>query len=281
MIHFLTIVLNGMPFIRHHLPVLLQLPFRWHWHIVEGVAEQNHDTAWGKRSGGAIQPWMHANGLSNDGTTEYLDTIGGENLTVYRKPRGQRWDGKLEMVNAPLAGIKEPCLLWEIDADELWTAVQIMDAFDLFEMNPKRQSAFYRCHFFVGPDLVIQNEEVWGNRASQEWKRTWRFHPGDVWGCHEPPRLMRGATDVARIYPFTHEETKCHGLVFQHLGYVLESQLRFKEVYYGYRNAVKSWLRLQSATEFPVKLSEFLPWVTDKAVAVKAQTLNIDPLFVC
>ena len=45
-IHFFTIVLNGQPFIRYHIEVFKQLPFPWHWHIVEGVAELTHDTAW-------------------------------------------------------------------------------------------------------------------------------------------------------------------------------------------------------------------------------------------
>ena len=31
------------------------------------------------------------------------------------------WDGKREMVNEPLFNINEECLLWQIDADELWT----------------------------------------------------------------------------------------------------------------------------------------------------------------
>jgi len=51
---FFTIVLNGEPFIRHHIEVFKQLPFRWHWHIVEGVADLKHDTAWSVAQGGRI-----------------------------------------------------------------------------------------------------------------------------------------------------------------------------------------------------------------------------------
>jgi len=47
-------------------------------------------------------------------------------ITVYRKPRDVFWDGKREMVNAPLANINEECLLWQVDADELWTVEQIL-----------------------------------------------------------------------------------------------------------------------------------------------------------
>ena len=74
-IHFLTIVLNGEPFIRHHIDVLKALRLPWHWHIVEGVAALNHDTAWSCRHGGTIGSEFHNGGLSIDGTTAYLDEL--------------------------------------------------------------------------------------------------------------------------------------------------------------------------------------------------------------
>lgn len=268
-----------MPFIRYHLPVLSKLPIPWHWHIVEGIANLTHDTGWSKPLGGGIQPWMHRQGLSTDGTTQYLDSIQGSQVTIYRKP-GTLWDGKLEMVNAPLVNIKEPSLLWEIDADELWTVAQIQDVSDLFAMNPERQAALYRCLFFVGPDLLLQNREMYGNHSKQEWKRTWRFQPGDKWESHEPPRLMRGDRDVAEIQAFNQDETELHGLVFQHLAYVLPAQLRFKEAYYGYRNALKCWERLQKHDLFPARLADFFPWVKDEATVIHASSLGIKPLTV-
>ena len=107
-VHFFTIVLNGQPFIRHHIEQLRQLPFRWHWHIIEGVAELNDDTAWSRATGGNIPAALHRAGLSMDGTTEYLDVLKQEfpeNITIYRPPAGKFWDGKRAMVNAPLANI--------------------------------------------------------------------------------------------------------------------------------------------------------------------------------
>src|SRR5262245_54495434 len=123
-IHFFTIVLNGQPFIRYHIDVFRKLPFRWHWHVVEGVAELAHDTAWSRAAGGHIDASLHRHGLSNDGTSQYLDSIVHqlpESVTLYRKPSGAFWDGKREMVAAPLANVNERCLLWEVDADELWS----------------------------------------------------------------------------------------------------------------------------------------------------------------
>ncbi len=36
-IRFFTIVLNGMPFLRYHLPMLQKLTIPWEWHIAEGI----------------------------------------------------------------------------------------------------------------------------------------------------------------------------------------------------------------------------------------------------
>jgi hypothetical protein len=58
--------------------------------------------------------------------------------------------------------------------------------------------------------------------------------------------------------------------VFDHYAYAIENQVRFKERYYGYRDAVKHWRKLQSHPgPWPVKLKEFLPWVDDRVMAVR------------
>lgn len=142
-VHFSTIVLNGDPFIRYHLELFRQLPFRWHWHVIEGVA------AGSLRNGGRIDPSLHDQGRSIDGTSDYLDAIAEaepERVSLYRKPLGAFWDGKLEMVSAPLPTIAEECLLWQVDADELWTAAQIAEARQLFLRNPNHTAAYFLCH---------------------------------------------------------------------------------------------------------------------------------------
>ena len=121
-IHFFTIVLNGEPFIRYHEKIFSQLTLPWQWHIVEGVAALTHDTAWSLSTGGRVSTAYHDRGRSNDGTAEYLDDLARrmpEHVSIYRKQIDEYWDGKREMCNAPLANIKEECLLWQIDSDEL------------------------------------------------------------------------------------------------------------------------------------------------------------------
>ncbi len=285
-VHFFTIVLNGEPFIRYHIEVFKQLPFKWHWHVVEGVADLKHDTAWSLQLGGRIVDEIHRNGRSKDGTSEYLDELAQlypENVTVYRKPEGIFWDGKREMVNAPLANIQEECLLWQVDVDELWTVEQIGTARQMFVNNPEKTAAFYWCWYFVGEKLVISSRNCYAENPAQDWLRTWRFKPGLVWAAHEPPRLVEPLSegewrDMAALNPFLHEETESQGLVFQHFAYVTPEQLRFKEQYYGYANAVLQWTSLQEQRKFPVLLRQYFPWVQDATMVDEAASCGVVPI---
>ena len=193
-IHFFTIVLNGEPFIRYHEDIFSQLIVPWHWHIVEGVASLTHDTGWSIAAGGHIPKSFHNEGRSNDGTTQYLDDLARRmpnQVTLYRQPPGSFWDGKRAMCNAPLTSINAECLLWQIDADELWQLEQIYAVHRLFSDNPSKSAASYWCDYFVGPDKVISTRYNYAENPEYEWRRTWRFQPGDRWAAHEPPILVR------------------------------------------------------------------------------------------
>ncbi|HEY9806521.1 MAG TPA: glycosyltransferase family 1 protein, partial [Candidatus Obscuribacterales bacterium] len=285
-VHFFTIVLNGEPFIRYHIEVLRQLPFQWHWHIVEGVADLKHDTAWSLQAGGKIPDHLHRDGRSCDGTSEYLDELAQQypnQITIYRKPSGVFWDGKREMVSAPLAHISTECLLWQIDADELWTVEQLCRTRQLFIEHPEKTAAFYWCWYFVGPNLVVTSRNCYSQNPRQEWLRTWRYQPGAIWLSHEPPRLAQPAAngqwqEVARINPFSHQETEQQGLVFQHFAYVTPEQLRFKEQYYGYTQAESQWQKLQQQSQFPVYLRDYFAWVQDNTTVDRVETLGLSAI---
>lgn len=283
-IHFFTIVLNGEPFIRYHEAIFASLPMRWHWHIVEGVASLSHDTAWSLGSGGRVLDSVHDQGRSNDGTSAYLDELAArfpDRVTIHRKPLGAFWDGKREMVNAPLPHIQEPGLLWQVDADELWTARQIRTVHAMFQASPARSAAFYWCDYFVGPERVITTRHNYAQNPKQEWLRTWRFEPGMRWAAHEPPTLVNAeGKDVAQIDPFTHDELEEAGVVFQHFAYATEEQAAFKESYYGYRDARAHWHRLQEEVTGPTLLRDYLPWVTDQTLVDTAAACGVVPIAV-
>ncbi|MBR0677637.1 glycosyltransferase family 4 protein, partial [Roseomonas alkaliterrae] len=285
-VHFFTIVLNGEPFIRYHETMLAKLPFRWHWHVVEGVAALKHDTAWSTANGGKVTDSIHREGRSTDGTSEYLDDLARrfpDRVTLYRKPPGAFWDGKREMVNAPLPNIRETCLLWQMDADELWTVEQVSEMRRRFIAEPTRGAAYYWCWYFVGPEKVIATRNNYAQNPAVEWLRTWRFRPGDHWAAHEPPTLVRPApdggapVDIATLAPFTQDETEAFGCVFQHFAYVTEAQLAFKESYYGYAGATARWRGLL-ARPGPGLLADHFDWVNDGTVFDDATVLRVAPL---
>ncbi len=285
-VHFFTIVLNGEPFIRYHLEAFQGLPFRWHWHIIEGVAKLVKDTSWSVSHGGKIPETFHHQGLSKDGTSEYLDQLARdypENITIHRKAPGEFWEGKLEMVRAPLASLPADCLLWQIDADELWSRVQIEKMRQLFLENPKKTAAWFWCHFFVGPGLVISSRNTYGGNPQIEWLRVWRYRQGMEWASHEPPKLTRKGLNgldrnVGTENPFLHYDMQKQGLIFQHFAYALPEQLAFKESYYGYKNAVADWRRLQASSKRPLMLRDYFSWVRDQATVDSVEALSITPI---
>jgi len=180
-------------------------------------------------------------------------------------------------VNRPLTRIAEDALLWEIDADEIWTAGQLAAGRKLFLDHPSKTAALYWCWYFVGPDLVISTRNCYANNPQMEWLRTWRFRPGMRWAAHEPPVLVEPLADgryrsVAQVDPLLHAETEAAGLVFQHYAYATREQVRFKEDYYGYRGAVARWAALQAAEEFPVMLRDYFPWVRDETQVDRAES---------
>ena len=286
-VHFFTIVLNGNPFIQYHESILPKLWFNWHWHIVEGVASLSHDTAWSVKSGGRVDDSFHLNGRSIDGTSEYLDNLAArypDNITIYRKPDGVFWEGKREMCNAPLANIHQECLLWQIDSDEFWTAKQISAVHRLFTEQADRTAAVYWCDFFVGPEKVVSTRYNYSQNPAHEWRRTWRFKPGDHWIAHEPPKLRRPRRlfsrkihDLSTARPFTPDETEAIGAVFKHFAYVTSEQLAFKEKYYGYSGASERWRELQQV-QSPGFLRDYFSWVRDTTMFDDAAKVGVDQI---
>lgn len=267
-IHFFTIVLNGMPFIKYHINLFKTLPYDWHWHIIEGVADLKFDTQWSIALGGKVIPSLHKNGLSKDGTTEYLDLLKKwypDNVSIYRLKKGKFWDGKVEMVNAPIPNLPSECILWEIDVDELWDLRSVCLMMDLFKAFPEKMAAFIFCHYFVGPKRYVTDLDTWSTMP-EDWIRVFRYRKGFHWRRHEPPTLVdNNGVDWGRKYAFSRDETLEAGISFQHFAYTIEEQLAFKETYYGYKDAVKEWKRVQKE-KGNVNIANFLSWVKQPEV---------------
>jgi hypothetical protein len=238
-----------MPFIPYHIKVFQTLSIPWHWHIIEGMAKLKYDTAWGLENGGQVPQEFHEDGLSVDGTTEYINSLllqHKSSITVYRKPMGMLWEGKREMVNAPLCNDLGNCLLWQLDVDELWTKKSIEKVYKMFENNPDRWSAYFYCFYFLGLRKYIVSDGV-KSTMPWDWLRVWRYVNGMKWGAHEPPILLNThGEDVGKIRPFTREETLREKIGFQHFAYSTLESVLFKEAYYGYKGLVDQWKLLQA-----------------------------------
>jgi hypothetical protein len=246
-----TIVLNGMPFIRQQAEIIPKIFDEWH--IIEGATLPVNDTYWCKN----INSIFYSDDkLSIDGTSEFIDSIiDNTNIFVHRKY--DFWNGKVEMCNSIKTSLSD-CILMQIDVDEFWKADTLLEIFD-YSKDMSYDGIHFKCNYFVGPDLMIQNDGCYGNRDG-EWSRLWKINKPTEWISHEPPRL-KGLTNF-----LSRNSTKNMGWVFDHYAYVYEHQLKFKENFYGYMNATDHWKKLQNSESFPCLLKDYLPWVKDNSV---------------
>jgi hypothetical protein len=248
MLNIFTIVLNGQPYIARHVRVFESLPFRWKWSVVHGIADPIGCTSW-------VQ---HLDRVNDDGTVPYLKHL--ESFHKITLVRRDRWPGKLAMVNAALDAFTEPGILLQVDADEIWTADQLVRLVELFESQPDFDAAFFFCRYFVGPRRVITQTGSFGNHTDFEWLRAWRWKPGQRFLRHEPP-VLKGQ---GRIIP--HNVTASAGLIFDHYAYADPDAVAFKERFYGYDGALEAWKRLNERRG-PVDVRGVLPWVHESAIS--------------
>lgn len=266
-LHFITIVLDGMPFISFHYPIFRQLKLDWHWWVIEGVAKPVGCTKWVAD----IPPR-----ISSDGTHGYLKDLARFDPRVTHIAR-ESWPGKVSMFNAALEKITDlEYLLWQVDNDEIWSVSQIEVAALFLRKSSSTNCMWFRCRYFVGPDIVITSHEGYGNNSSYEWKRLWKVPRGTLFERHEPP-VLKGFTER----PWKQKETEKFGLVFDHYAWATEEQVAFKERFYAgsgnhnahlLKNAVQGWRRLQANSKWPVELHSFMPWIEPGVTATKLLT---------
>jgi len=275
-IHFFTLVLNGMPFLEEQWKVLQSLDIPFRWHLIEGIAELKADTGWSVVRGGRCPDEFHRDFLSIDGTSDFIDSLASEYPDVVSCHRTDGpWPGKRAMCQAAVEEIDHEVLLWQLDADEIWGGETIRAVGEEFASSDKWQAAQFRCRFYVSPNHVLDNIGSYGNDPRVEWRRVWRFRPGDEWTSHEPPVLSRRGRDLFEHPHLSAETTSQHGWKFDHFAYVREEQVRFKEAYYGYPGAVEGWNRLRGSEGEAVMASEYLSWIPSGLWAVRNETAQL------
>ena len=171
-----TIALDAIRFLPAQLYTFNRLDCDWTWYIAEGTAISPYNDLFNK----SIAPR-----LSADGTTEFLNSIKAHpRVHVLQNPL---WPSKTYMCNALLDLIHEPCVLMQIDADELWGPRVIEAAVRLIDDGAYDCARFF-CRYFVGPNLVTSGHDCFGN-TPDAWWRAWSFEPGQKFVTHAPPVL--------------------------------------------------------------------------------------------
>lgn len=249
-----TIVLNGMPFIQKQAEIIPQIFDEWY--IVEGASLPVKDTAWCGFMDTSYYTADKTQKLSVDGTTEFLDSIASDKIKIIR--RDGFWQGKVEMCNSFMHNISD-CVLMEFDVDEIWAPDTLRGVLDYAKTHDDFDAMLFKCRYFVGPNIVVTSENCWSD-GPYEWIRLWKVKNQTSWITHEPPRLASAQRHLTKAF------TVSKGWLFDHYGYVLESQLKFKENYYRYADALANWKRLQLNPNFPCRLKPFLPWVSENTV---------------
>ena len=224
-----TILLNGLHHLTHNNYYQSLLDIFDLWIIVEGVALNTGSTSWCK----PLDSKFHNNGLSNDGTTEFLNTITDNKIKVIRNPNGF-WKNKDEQVNAAISFLTTQtpeCYLWQIDIYEQWTNNQISEAETFLKVHNAKTGCFL-CNFFVGKNHIVKGE--WGEGKHLPYRRLWNWK-GEMFETHEPP-VLKGKNGPGILIP----------IKFNHYAYYFEQDVLFKESYYtGYDGLHSRWLDVQ------------------------------------
>lgn len=249
-----TIVLNGMPFILKQIDIIMSVFDEWH--IIEGATLPLRDTEWCKIIDEKFFNTQEGEyyGCSNDGTSEILDKLVNKfpgRVFVYRK--GDLWSGKTEMCQC-IQPIMKDCILMQIDIDEIWKPEILKDIFNYCENNSGFDGMIFKCNFYVGPNLVIYDEDTHPNKKDV-WTRLWVLKEQTEWESHEPPKIKGLSNMLGK--DFTGE---C-GWIFDHYAYFFTKQLEFKENFYGYDGATVAWKIMQKCEDKKFRLYRFFTWI--------------------
>jgi hypothetical protein len=243
-----TIVLDGMPFLKWQYDCFTKLRCDWEWIVVEGAAQNNGSTSWCK---------PQAPRLSVDGTTRFIEDMMRLNNHAITHIVDENWQSKDQMVRFALDKVvDEPCVLMQIDVDELYNPRTLEKIVSIFNEQADVGAIKMFCRYFVGPNLICEGQDCWSNN-DYEWLRAWRFEPGMFFEKHEPP-VMNNI--LGRVME-RGEALNQHNLTFDHLAYVRREQVEYKEQFYGYEGLTHQWDALQSNAVWPTKLSRFFPFV--------------------
>lgn len=225
---FLTIVLNGEPFLE---PCLKSILPYGECFVVEG----------------SVGYWRER-GITT--STDNTNVVLGQLLDKSHVIHGT-WDEKDSMLEAATSLIPNDCShIFAVDSDEIWKPedleriIGILDDWDSCAFKPY---SFYGgfSRYMVGYE---EQSPPWG------WQRVQRWYPHARFKTHRPPTVLAPDGRPWREHRhLSHEDTDKMGIRFYHYSYCLPKQTADKIDYYHYRNP--------SGTIENYMQRVYLPWV--------------------
>jgi len=223
-ISFVTIVLNGLPFLEFSLKAIY--PFAHEIIIVEGAV---------KKARFAANP----DGSSKDGTVEFIRNFPDPERKI-RLIQGF-WAEKDEMQDVALRYISGD-YVWLVDSDEVYKRDHIIRIKQLLKENPDiTQINFIPYNFWKGLDYIFVSSAFEQPRA--HYRRVFKFREDARFVSHRPPTLLytSSRTTADRIKVVTGFQTRQMGLEMFHYSYVLKDQVLQKIRLYSRYGWGKSW----------------------------------------
>ena len=229
-----TIIYNGEQHLLHNNYANFVAENFDQWVLVEGAALPTGSTSWCKD--------VFETSESTDNTIDIITELTSRynNVKYVARKNNVSWDNKDEKVNAAIEILKdwkkinniETCFLWQIDIDEQWSKESLNQAEkELVSGNGK--TGCFLCNYFVGPGLVVKGQ--WGEGLSDPYRRLWQWE-GEDFKTHEPP-VLNGKNGPGLLLTSK----------FNHYAYFFEKDVAFKELYYGYKNLINNWKKIQTA----------------------------------
>ncbi len=221
---FVTIVLNGMPFLPHALQAVYD--FAHEIIIVEGAV---------KNCSFAANP----DGSSVDGTVECIRRFSDPQKKI-RLIQGA-WPEKCEMQNAALAHVTGD-YVWLMDSDEIYRRADLDKVADMVRHEPGiMQLNLIPDNFWKGFDHLMVSPFFFAPEA--HYRRIFKFKPGAVFTTHRPPTLVwPGETrSTEEMNCISGEITRSMGIIPFHYSYIVESQVAQKIELYNRYGWGKGW----------------------------------------
>ena len=230
---FVTIVLNGMPFLEYALRAVYD--FAHEIILVEGAVENCRFAA-------------NPDGSSKDGTVECIKNFPDPQKKI-RFIQGV-WPEKCEMQNAALAHVTGD-YVWLMDSDEVYRHTDLEKVRQLVQADPTiTQFNVIPDNFWKGFDHLMVSPRFLEPAA--HYRRIFKFAHGARFTSHRPPTMAHPGSKLTteQLHCISGDRTRALGIAPCHYSYVTEAQVAQKiELYqrYGWGKDWKldlnEWLR--------------------------------------